>query len=1267
MKSNMWRRMLAGVLTSALVLSNVPVTALASDVSTVQEAEDAEADQDVVQNEEQDVDSVKEDAETTQSEVADNAVKDNEVATQAAATDDVPDYGTIEVENGSISNSSLKSKIEKLMNASQQYANNSIALTAGENRTQLSSLSVFPASWKAGTYDIEAAQKNYGSTWRPSWGDWKKVGTCKIRTYYNVKFSISGDDGAGSAVIDGTAKKNDETAKYYYGDTDQSTFTVTPVDGYAVKSVTISGKTLQADANGVYTIADTYKSEQTIQIVYESEKGVEVSGESSSNATITIDGKQETQKVAFGSTHKVEVTPASGYVVNAIYIEKQDNKEALDMKEVTFNKRTASQYSATFDLTVPAESEGISMIKITADVVKAQLVVSDNNDVPYHDGMAIEETDQLRQRIFETAVDTEASVPTGLTWDQVTIEYDASSLGIGAWKVLDYTPSAFEFSYHAFGKGFGDKDVTEKIRITYDGAGRYPQLRARTEVNLTDDRKTTSMTIKDGITLKYNTQEAMDEVMRTIMLQYVVITDEDGKAISTKESDFVFEYNREVGEQTLTVKYKGNKTYKPCSSSAQITITKGDASVKVKSQNIRVGDTLDKVFSCTPEEAKLVGLIAGINGDGGLYVSLDAASVTINDIAGQNVPVVGELSLQEALNQMGIDEIRLGDLADTMEQLNSFINKFLPGTDISSFVNGIQQVVDIITKVAPGAEDTVVSLGGVPSNAGVYLAAGVTVNPNYNTAVGMGMITIAPKRTDVKITFKNDMASNKISVKEAELFDFGGQLKDSEELVDGQDHLRTFYTGLTVDGKVWASSEPCREAGRYEESIYVVGGDYFASPIMRSYTIAREKATIRFEAGNMENGEVTVPYDGQPHAIAAGVYDESGVRISDVTKITYMAGSSYYSEDAPINVGAYQVMATYDGDSTYEAVDAVYARLVIEEKKVTITPNPINITYGDAVPEFTYTVTDEQGNTLEAEEIASLGDISVTRVEKVAGLLDQGTYTLQAQIDNANANYDITCGENTLTVEPRPVVLKIDNTQMQYGDAIPEFTKAFYEGDVVSEVVDMERDFPDLKVSVDGATEGRLKAGTYTFVVEGYKNPNYMVELEVGGLEVSKKPVRVSVDAKKKLVGEDDPELTYAVLDAETEDNGLVDGDELGLILTREDGENPGLYDIYVNADGLNPNYTLISEADGTDKFEIQEKKTEPENPNPGNPEKPNSGNSGSKDNQPSNGKANDNSKNVKSSVQTGDTANVGLNIVEMLIAFAMIVAVLIYRRKRVR
>ena len=182
MKSNMWRRMLAGVLTSALVLSNVPVTALASDVSTVQEAEDAEADQDVVQNEEQDVDSVKEDAETTQSEVADNAVKDNEVATQAAATDDVPDYGTIEVENGSISNSSLKSKIEKLMNASQQYANNSIALTAGENRTQLSSLSVFPASWKAGTYDIEAAQKNYGSTWRPSWGDWKKVGTCKIRT-----------------------------------------------------------------------------------------------------------------------------------------------------------------------------------------------------------------------------------------------------------------------------------------------------------------------------------------------------------------------------------------------------------------------------------------------------------------------------------------------------------------------------------------------------------------------------------------------------------------------------------------------------------------------------------------------------------------------------------------------------------------------------------------------------------------------------------------------------------------------------------------------------------------------------------------------------------------------------------------------------------------------------------------------------------------------------------------------------------------------------
>ena len=79
------------------------------------------------------------------------------------------------------------------------------------------------------------------------------------------------------------------------------------------------------------------------------------------------------------------------------------------------------------------------------------------------------------------------------------------------------------------------------------------------------------------------------------------------------------------------------------------------------------------------------------------------------------------------------------------------------------------------------------------------------------------------------------------------------------------------------------------------------------------------------------------------------------------------------------------------------------------------------------------------------------------------------------------------------------------------------------------------------------------------------------------------KTVTVSIDHKKKYVGEEDPELTY-------EASGVLDGDSLGLKLTREAGEDPGFYDIYPDTSSLNPNYKLAETPDGTDHFEIIKK-----------------------------------------------------------------------------
>lgn len=72
-----------------------------------------------------------------------------------------------------------------------------------------------------------------------------------------------------------------------------------------------------------------------------------------------------------------------------------------------------------------------------------------------------------------------------------------------------------------------------------------------------------------------------------------------------------------------------------------------------------------------------------------------------------------------------------------------------------------------------------------------------------------------------------------------------------------------------------------------------------------------------------------------------------------------------------------------------------------------------------------------------------------------------------------------------------------------------------------------------------------------------------------------------------------------------TEEDALVDGDELGITLTREAGEEPGFYDIYANISQMNNNYVLVQEPDGADKFEIVKKATDPDDNKPITPEEP--------------------------------------------------------------
>lgn len=1092
----------------------------------------------------------------------------------------------------------------------------------------------------SGTVTVEKYIQTGWSGIKPKM-EWVQAGTFTVKNYSNVTFNVTNIEGAG-VKIDGTAVT--DTVKSY--DTENKTFTVNDVDGY---DVTVkNGETpMTPNADGSYTLPVT---DATINVVYEATAGAFVNVTNPENGKITIDGQNiASKKVALNSTYTVNVTPDNGYAVENIFVNNNP------VEDVTYANQTATVTLKTGDL-------DNKIFNITAQTVQCKLDVKDA-EVSYHNGMS---TDKIAQNIFDAVVGTE-NVP-DITLNDVTIEYDASSKGLGNWKAIGYQPELWEFTLHKFGKS------TEKIRITYNGTDKYPSMQKTATITLKDLREKTKLSINDGIMMKYQSAEMMDAVIKVLIAQNATVTDKAGNKIETTADDFTYTPSTDewkAGEQEITVTYNGNEDYLSSSATTTITIKKGDAKVWVNSQNIKYGESFSQIFASDPSDAAPLGMIVGIDGNGKSFVGFDVSNIVIK----QKVPVIGtiEVPLEQAILALVPDgKVNVGNLM-------TVINKLPDLGDNAGIISAVQKVVDQILKIYPAAADWSISFKR-PTESGVYLAAGASTSQNYNTAVGVGYLTIAPQSKDVKLEFNSPLPKNcTLTYEEAQEFDFSGKATQNGQTVSA--NIKTKYVGVTADGK-WVSSkeDALREPGNYVEKIYTVGGNYVAAPIVRCYTVKKAETEIRFDSDSID---LEVPYDGQPHGITAGVY-HGDERIAEAD-IIYMSSSGYKSAEKPTDAGMYQVMASYKGDSRYACVDAKYTRLFIKQKVVIVTPNaPQNpIYYRDQLPEFTYTVTDENGNVLSEEEIASLGTVSVVKTPED---VTPGHYTIKAQVENVNKNYDITCGDTTFDILARPITIKTMDMAIEYGDDVPDVDYYIYDmnGELADPAIVSGADFPSLDFSIEGEDEGKhLAASTtpYAINVSGLDNANFEVTYEGGSLTVNPRKINISIDSKKKVEDDADPELTYTVSRATGEAvtqavedtaaaSAVVEGDELGVTLTREAGETVGLYDIYANVEGLNSNYALAETPDGTDKFEIVKKGTviddnkKPSDQNPSGDKTTVKGDNKNNKNTNTAKKA-DNTK--KNQPKTGDNSHVMFYL--FMIEAAMVAAfiTLIFRRRRRR
>ena len=559
---------------------------------------------------------------------------------------------------------------------------------------------------------------------------------------------------------------------------------------------------------------------------------------------------------------------------------------------------TGGKGNEVVPLTYPAISEGtwtihiiypgsrtLAPVTITKDLeVRGREPMQFNlKEGPYAVGMVFNEQQgydfaATAKAIYEAVV--ESTVP-ALTFEDVKVEFNASP--------LDQFPSYQPLDYALAGKTLFH-DGTWTIRISWGGSKEYAPGDTVVSVTTTDNRIDSQITLKSDASFTYN----MDvTAMKQAVLDNVI--DWNASTLPAKETlsleDFTFEYKASLsildgvegelvdklleqlknngafdakvyvpfegknydtpisgqtiakypqigaGVQSIRVTYKGSAEYKPSQpTEGSITVNKAKVKVHVKSASMYVSEAANglNLVTTTPDDHFNTFVVyAGVtrNVTSAVYLQLPE-SYTSNQVLIKLLDPILEKLGQPTITEMLRDGITLGQLRQLLKtkEIVDVLEKI--GIDTGA----LGQLIKVIDKL-PAVGDNFRIAVGAPNRAGAYSVTAITDNKNYNVGVGVGALVL--KADKAKLVWKQDIGK-KISASNAKNTDFAAELQMNGTAVSDQSSVHVLYSGLTSKWKVYSSTTTApTEPGRYVMTVVVLGGNYQAAPITRSFQITK--------------------------------------------------------------------------------------------------------------------------------------------------------------------------------------------------------------------------------------------------------------------------------------------------------------------------------------------------------------------------------------------------------------------------------------------
>ncbi|MCZ4499722.1 MAG: hypothetical protein JWQ74_2275 [Marmoricola sp.] len=403
---------------------------------------------------------------------------------------------------------------------------------------------------------------------------------------------------------------------------------------------------------------------------------------------------------------------------------------------------------------------------------------------------------------------------------------------------------------------------------------------------------------------------------------------------------------------------------------------------------------------------------------------------------------------------------------------------------------------------------------------------------------------------------------------------------DNASKVYGEvDSAFTYQVSGLADGESLSKAPTCSRApgenvGSYDVTCSGAEADakYAISYVKGSFSITKRPLTVT------PDGQSIVFGDALPSSYPYTVTSGSLIGGDQLTGSCGVAGTPKDAGSYPITCPSLSAGGNYD-------LTVGTANLVIAKKAGVVTPDAKTITFGDADPTFTYS-------------ISGISDDYTLDTKPTCGVTgahaSAGEYTISCS-GGSDKNFDLTqTATAKLTVNKATVVVTANNASNVYGNPDPTFGSTVT-GDVRVTGVNC------------GVTGAHANAGEYTIECGGGSaGPNYAITYNTGTLTVAKAALTLTADNKSRTTAQGNPTLTYTptgLVNDDTAATAFTGAPELSTTATA--ASTPGSYPISITAGTVDSgNYTVsyapgaltvtavvVSDTDGDGLTDAQERR----------------------------------------------------------------------------